>query len=64
MIFAFLQNIGPWQLVICIVVAFVLFGGAKKIPDLARSLGKAKSEFKKGLAEGEKDEAEAEKISV
>ena len=58
MIFAFLQNIGPWQLVICIVVAFVLFGGAKKIPDLARSLGKAKSEFKKGLAEGEKEEEE------
>ena len=61
MIFAFLQNIGPWQLVICIVIAFVLFGGAKKIPDLARSLGKAKSEFKKGLAEGEKEEAESEK---
>ena len=58
MTFAFLQNIGPWQLVICIVVAFVLFGGAKKIPDLAKALGKAKSEFKKGLAEGEKEEAE------
>ena len=58
MIFAFLQNIGPWQLVICIVVAFVLFGGAKKIPDLARSLGKAKREFKKGIAEGEKEETE------
>ena len=61
MIFGFLQNIGPWQLVICIVVAFVLFGGAKKIPDLAKALGKAKSEFKKGLAEGEKEEAEAAK---
>ena len=61
MIFAFLQNIGPWQLVICIVVAFVLFGGAKKIPELAKALGKAKGEFKKGLAEGEKEEAEAEK---
>ena len=61
MIFAFLQNIGPWQLVICIVVAFVLFGGAKKIPDLAKSLGKAKSEFKKGLAEGEKEEEELKK---
>ena len=60
MIFAFLQNIGPWQLVICLVVAFVLFGGAKKIPELAKSLGKAKSEFKKGLAEGEKEAAEAE----
>ena len=60
MIFGFLQNIGPWKLVICLVVAFVLFGGAKKIPELAKSLGKAKSEFKKGLAEGEKEAAEAE----
>ena len=56
MVFGFLQNIGPWQLVICVVVAFVLFGGAKKIPDLAKALGKAKSEFKKGIAEGEKEE--------
>ena len=61
MVFGFLQNIGPWQLVICLVVAFVLFGGAKKIPELAKSLGKAKSEFKKGLAEGEREVAEAEK---
>ncbi|MBO4710207.1 MAG: twin-arginine translocase TatA/TatE family subunit [Kiritimatiellae bacterium] len=37
----------------------LLFGGSK-IPELARSLGKAKGEFKKGLAEGEKEEAEAE----
>ncbi len=48
-------TVGPWQLAICIVLAFVLFGGAKKIPELARSLGKAKNEFKKGLAEGEKE---------
>ena len=61
MIFAFLQNIGPWQLLICVVVAFVLFGGAKKIPDLAKALGKAKSEFKTGIAEGEKEESEIEK---
>ena len=60
MVFGF-ANIGPWQLVICVVVAFVLLGGAKKIPELAKSLGKAKSEFKKGLAEGEKEAAEAEK---
>ena len=55
MILGFIQNIGPWQLVICVVVAFVLFGGAKKIPELAKSLGRAKNEFKKGLAEGEKE---------
>ena len=59
MIVGFLQNAGPWQIVICLVVAFVLFGGAKKIPELAKSLGKAKNAFKEGLAEGER-EAEAE----
>lgn len=56
MTFGFIQNIGPWQLVICLVVAFVLFGGAKKIPEFAKALGKAKNEFKKGLEEGEKGE--------
>ena len=61
MIFGFFQNMGPWQLIICIVVIGLLFGG-KKIPELARSLGKAKGEFKKGIAEGaaEADEEEDE----
>ncbi len=44
------------QLLICVAIIAVLFG-AKKIPELARSIGKAKGEFKKGLAEGEKDDA-------
>ena len=60
MILGFLQNIGPWQLAIVVVVAFLLFGGVGKISQLARELGKAKNEFKKGLAEGEKEIAEAE----
>lgn len=58
MVFGFIQNCGPWQIVILVIVAFVLFGGAKKIPDFARSLGRAKNEFKKGLAEGEKESAD------
>lgn len=49
---------GFWQVIILILVIAVLFG-ARKIPELARSLGKAKGEFKKGLAEGEQLEAEA-----
>ena len=61
MILALIQNISLWQLAICIVIAFVLFGGAKKIPELAKALGKAKGEFKKGLAEGEKEEEAGEK---
>ena len=51
------------QVVIIVLVIVVLFG-ARKIPELARSLGKAKGEFKKGLAEGEKDGAEAETKEV
>ncbi len=50
---------GPWQILICIIVVALLFG-AKKIPEIARSLGRAKGEFKKGLEEGDKPE-EAEK---
>ena len=46
---------GPWQIVICIIVLALLFGG-KKIPELARALGKAKGEFSKGLKEGEKED--------
>lgn len=51
---------GIWQVLIVVILIAVLFG-AKKIPELARSLGKAKGEFKKGLIEGEKAEMEAEK---
>ena len=47
---------GPWEVVL-IVVLFVVLFGAKKIPDLARSLGKAKGEFQKGLKEGAQDES-------
>ena len=50
---------GFWQIVIVLVVIALLFG-AKKIPEFARSLGKAKGEFKKGLEEGEQDEAPAD----
>ena len=46
---------GPWPIVICIIVIALLFGG-KKIPELARALGKAKGEFSKGLKEGEKED--------
>ena len=43
---------GPDLIIVIVVVALVLFGGTQ-IPKLARSLGSAQSEFKKGLAEGQ-----------
>ena len=54
-----LQNFGLPEILIIALVILLLFGG-KKIPELARSLGKAKGEFKKGLEEGEKEDKPAE----
>ena len=52
-----LGTIGPWQIVIILVIVLLLFGG-KKIPELMRGLGKGVNEFKKGKEEGEDDKKE------
>jgi TatA/E family protein of Tat protein translocase len=50
-----MPDIGVPELLIVLVVAFLLFG-AKKLPELARSIGRSTSEFKKGIREGEAHE--------
>lgn len=42
--------------IILIVVALLLLFGAKRIPDLARSVGQALHMFRKGMKEGISDE--------
>jgi len=51
-----LAFIGSTELIIVLVVVLVLFGGSQ-LPKLARSLGQAQKEFKKGIDEGSPDEA-------
>jgi sec-independent protein translocase protein TatA len=51
------MGFGPEWLVVILVIV-VLFG-AKKLPELARSLGRSSNEFKKGLKEGDADDAPA-----
>ena len=46
------MNLGPTELIIVLVIVLVLFGGAK-LPKLAKSLGEAQREFKKGSEEQE-----------
>jgi sec-independent protein translocase protein TatA len=50
----------PEDLVLVLVVAMLLFGSSK-IPELARSLGKATGEFKKGQRETELELKDFEK---
>ncbi len=54
---------GEQGIIVLIVVALVLFGSTQ-IPKLARSLGSAQKEFKKGLDEGGSDDADKSKSVV
>ena len=49
------MNLGPTELIIILVIVLVLFGSTR-LPKLARSMGQASKEFKKGVSEGDKDE--------
>ncbi|HJP64684.1 MAG TPA: twin-arginine translocase TatA/TatE family subunit [Actinomycetota bacterium] len=46
---------------IIIGAVIVLLFGARKLPELARSLGRSSREFKKGLSEGEAEEPSEDK---
>jgi len=54
------MNIG-WQEILLILLIVLLLFGARKIPDLAKGLGKGIREFKKGMSEIEKPAEEEEK---
>lgn len=45
--------LGPQELMIILILILLIFGSSK-LPELARSIGKAKNEFEKGLKEEDK----------
>lgn len=49
-----METIGAPELIIILVIVVLLFGSSK-LPKLARSLGQASKEFKKGIEEGGAD---------
>ncbi len=51
------KNFNGWEIVIVLVIVLLLFG-ARKLPDLARSIGASAKEFRKGLDEGVEDDEE------
>lgn len=56
--FAFIGGLGGWEILLIILVLLIFFG-AKRIPDLAKGLGKGIKEFKDATKEI-KDEIEKE----
>lgn len=53
------MNLGAPELLIVLVVVLLLFGSTQ-LPKLARSLGTAQREFKKGVKDGETEDDEAD----
>jgi sec-independent protein translocase protein TatA len=49
-------NLGASELAVILVIVLVLFGGAK-LPQLARSLGEAQREFRRGQEHSSDDDA-------
>ena len=55
-----LGSIGPTELIIIFVIVLLIFGG-KKLPELAKGLGKGIREFKKATKDVQ-DELDIDKI--
>jgi sec-independent protein translocase protein TatA len=51
------MNMGMQEWLIVLLIVLLIFG-ARKLPDLARSLGSSAKEFRKGIEEGNQDEPE------
>jgi sec-independent protein translocase protein TatA len=56
-ILAIFQQIGLPEIVLVLAVLLLLFG-ARKLPELARSLGRSTKEFKSGMRDGAAEEPE------
>ena len=54
------MSLGPTELIIILLIVLLLFGSTR-LPGLFRSLGKASSEFKAGVAEGSHSDEDAKK---
>lgn len=48
--FGFIGSIGPWELVLVLVIALIIFGPGK-LPEVAKSVGKGINEFKRASNE-------------
>lgn len=56
--------VGPWELLIILLIVLLLFG-AKRVPEVGRSLGTSLREFKEGLTNPfNDDEEDAEKLAL
>ncbi|MEE3152547.1 MAG: twin-arginine translocase TatA/TatE family subunit [Candidatus Neomarinimicrobiota bacterium] len=47
-------NLGPWEILLILIVILILFG-ARRLPELARGLGKGINEFRDAVDSSKKE---------
>jgi sec-independent protein translocase protein TatA len=52
-----MPNVGPWEIILVLIVALLLFG-PKRLPEMGKSVGKSMREFKDSLSGKDDDEIE------
>ncbi len=57
-----LSSLGPMELIIILLIVILLFGG-KKIPEIAKGLGKGIRDFKTSMAGTDEADEKAKSIS-
>ncbi len=57
-VFGFFQNLQGWELLLIFFVILLLFGG-KRLPELAKGLGRSIKEFRRATTEVEENVREA-----
>jgi sec-independent protein translocase protein TatA len=50
-----MPNVGPWEIILLLLLALLLFG-AKRLPEIGRSMGKGMREFKDSLSGKDDDD--------
>jgi sec-independent protein translocase protein TatA len=54
-----MPNVGPWEIILLLLLALLLFG-AKRLPEIGRSMGRGMREFKDSVSGKDRDDEPAE----
>ena len=52
-----MPNVGPWEIILLLLLALLLFG-AKRLPEIGRSMGRGLREFKESVSGRDSDDDE------
>jgi sec-independent protein translocase protein TatA len=58
-----MPNVGPWEIILLLLLALLLFG-AKRLPEIGRSMGRGLREFKESVSGKDDDDDEPAELPM